>query len=72
MKQYCGWLGKVETNIGTPRSGMKNTDFRTPLCKIHDQNHESMLLKNWGHREWPKMLEAVLILQGEGWCDGVP
>jgi hypothetical protein len=43
MKQSCGWLGKVKTNIETPHSGMKDADFRTPIYKMHYLNHESML-----------------------------
>jgi hypothetical protein len=31
-----------------------------------------MLLRNWGHSEWPKMLEAKLTMQGEGWRYGIP
>jgi hypothetical protein len=50
----------------------ENTEFRNPLREIHDQNHESMLLKNWGHSKRSKILEAGIIMQGESWRDGVP
>jgi hypothetical protein len=43
MNQSCGWIGKIKANIGTPRSGIKNTDFRTPMREIKELNNASML-----------------------------